>query len=155
MIFALASFLIIAVLAVTLVIRQKDLPEPEPVSPTAHLEERKKAIYDNLRDLQFEYRMGKLSDQDYAESKLDLQRQLAVVLAEIEKIGGKTPGAAPGASVAARAGADGAGGVAADGAAAPEAGKQQAVSVCPQCAAEFAQPMKFCGECGAPMAVTS
>lgn len=154
MIFALACLLIIAVLAVTLVIRQKDLPEPEPVSPTAHLEERKKAIYDSLRDLQFEYRMGKLSDQDYAESKLDLQRQLAVVLAEMEKIVGKAaaaaPSAAPSSSVAARAGADGAGATAA-----PEEAKPQAVSVCPRCAAEFAQPMKFCGECGAPMAVTS
>jgi hypothetical protein len=154
MIFALASFVIIAVLAMTLVIRQKDLPEPEPVSPTLHLEERKKAIYDSLRDLQFEYRMGKFSDQDYTESKLDLQRQLAVVLAEIEKIQG-VPGravanAGVGASGAAQAGDDGAG--AASDVAAPETEKPEPVCVCPQCAAEFAQPMKFCGECGAPMA---
>ena len=43
----------------------KDLPEPEPVSPFQHLDERKAAIYENLRDLQFEYRVGKLSDADY------------------------------------------------------------------------------------------
>ena len=64
MIFAAAALLIAGALALTLVIRKKDLPEPEPVSPTAHLEEKKKVIYEGLRDLQFEYRMDKLSDQD-------------------------------------------------------------------------------------------
>ena len=57
--------------------RAKDLPQPEPVSPFQHLDERKAAIYENLRDLQFEYRVGKLSDQDYQQTKLDLQRELA------------------------------------------------------------------------------
>ena len=134
MIFAATAILIITVLLFTLVIRQKDLPEPEPVSPTAHLEERKKAIYDNLRDLQFEYRMGKLSDHDYSETKLDLQRQLATVLAEMEKVKGKMETApAP----------------------APAPAKAKAVCVCPKCATEFAQPMKFCGQCGQPIPATS
>ena len=39
-----------------------------------------------MRDLQFEYRVGKLSDADYAQTKLALQKELAVVLAEIEKV---------------------------------------------------------------------
>ena len=43
----------------TLFVRMKDIPAPEPVSPTRHLDERKAAIYENLRDLQFEYRVGK------------------------------------------------------------------------------------------------
>ena len=42
-----------------------DVPAPEPESPFRHLDERKAAIYENLRDLQFEYRVGKLSDDDY------------------------------------------------------------------------------------------
>ena len=65
-------------------VRAKDLPEPEPVSPFEHLDERKAAIYENLRDLQFEYRVGKLSDQDYQQTKQDLQKELAGVLAEID-----------------------------------------------------------------------
>lgn len=134
MIFAAAAILIIAVLVFTLFVRQKDLPEPEPVSATAHLEERKKSIYENLRDLQFEYRMGKLSDQDYQETKLDLQRQLAVVLAEIERVQAAPAGAAPAA--------------AAPPVAAPAAANPRPLWVCPHCAAEFARPMKFCGECG-------
>ena len=62
-----------------------DLPAPEPVSPFQHLDERKAAIYENLRDLQFEYRVGKLSDADYQTTKKDLQKELAGVLAEIDR----------------------------------------------------------------------
>src|ERR1700691_1273079 len=69
-----------------LFVRAKDIPRPDPVSPTQHLEERKAAIYENLRDLQFEYRVGKLSDADYQSTKLALQKELAVVLAEIDKV---------------------------------------------------------------------
>jgi hypothetical protein len=133
MIFAGAAILIAVALGLTLLIRQKDLPPPEPVSPTAHLEEKKKAIYENLRDLQFEYRMGKLSDQDYADIKLDLQRHLSVVLADIEKVKAKAEKAdkAP-----------------APPAVAAEPAKPKAVCVCPNCSTEFSRPMKFCGECG-------
>ena len=66
--------------------RAKDLPEPEPVSPFQHLDERKAAIYENLRDLQFEYRVGKLSDEDYQQTKKDLQNELAGVMAEVDRI---------------------------------------------------------------------
>ena len=70
----------------TLFVRKQDLPAPEPVSPTRHLEERKAAIYENLRDLQFEYRVGKLSDADYQQTKLGLQKELAGVIAQIEQM---------------------------------------------------------------------
>src|ERR1700743_2662370 len=69
-----------------LFIRFKDLPQPTPVSPFRHLDERKAAIYESLRDLQFEYRLDKLSDSDYQASKLGLQKELARVLAETDKI---------------------------------------------------------------------
>jgi hypothetical protein len=146
MIFAAAAVLIVAVLAFTLVVRQKDLPQPEPVSPTLHLEEKKKAIYDNLRDLQFEYRMGKLSDEDYSATKLELQRELAAVLAEIDNVLKKT----------AQKPAEGAGTVRPQEAGAARAHmKSPAKCVCPHCLAEFPQPMKFCGECGRAIAATS
>src|SRR5579884_754975 len=96
------SLLFVVVLVVaattifTLFVRAKDVPPPEPVSPTRHLEERKATIYENLKDLQFEYRLGKLSDADYQQTKLDLQKQLAAVLAEVDRIkaGGAPPPAA-------------------------------------------------------------
>ena len=64
-----AALLVIGALIFTLLVRTQDLPEPEPVSPVKHLEERKATIYDNLRDLQFEYRVGKLSEEDYQQTK--------------------------------------------------------------------------------------
>ena len=79
-----AVVLILAAIAYILFIRPSDLPAPEPESPTKYLEERKARIYENLRDLQFEYRLGKLGDDDYQRTKLDLQRELAQTLSEIE-----------------------------------------------------------------------
>ena len=76
----------IAVIAFVLGVRPKDVPAPEPESPFRHLDERKAAIYENLRDLQFEYRVGKLSDQDYQATKTDLQKELAAVLAEVDRV---------------------------------------------------------------------
>jgi hypothetical protein len=95
MILVLALLLTAAVIVFTLFVRPQDLPAPEPVSPVAHLEERKARIYENLRDLQFEYRLGKLSDEDYQRTKLGLQAELASTLAEIDRVLGKAPAAAP------------------------------------------------------------
>src|SRR6266567_2216634 len=86
MMIAIACILTVGVMLFILGVRPKDLPEPQPVSPFAHLDERKAAIYENLRDLQFEYRVGKLSDEDYQTTKRDLQKELAAVLAEVDKI---------------------------------------------------------------------
>jgi hypothetical protein len=143
MIIALASLLAVAVLGFILTVRAEDLPEPEPVSPFAHLDERKAAIYDNLRDAQFEYRVGKLSDDDYQQTKLGLQKELAVVMAEIDRIRGTLPpaGVPPAAKDAKKT-------VKAASSASPTKS-----NVCPSCGAQFAQSLKFCGECGKPMKV--
>ena len=85
MIVFLALLVIAGAFAFTLFVRGQDIPEPLPVSPIQHLDDRKHAIYDNLRDLQFEYRLGKLSDEDYQQTKQALQRELAGVLAETEE----------------------------------------------------------------------
>jgi len=131
MIIGIAILLTVAAIAFTLLIRESDLPKPEPLSPVQHLEDRKAAIYENLRDLNFEYRVGKLSEADYQKTKQELQRELAAVLSEIDKVGGTAKPASPQPAVAAR----------------PKA----AANVCPHCQATFDQPMKFCGECGKPM----
>src|SRR5215472_7292876 len=86
MIIVITCLVAIAVIAFILGVRPKDLPQPEPESPFAHLDERKAAIYENLRDLQFEYRVGKLSDEDYQNTKRDLQKELARVLAEVDQL---------------------------------------------------------------------
>jgi len=137
-IIAITCLVAIVVIVFVLGVRPKDLPEPEPVSPFAHLDERKAAIYENLRDLQFEYRVGKLSDRDYQLTKTDLQKELAKVHADVDQLKASM-------------------GVVARPAAAPvapavnKAIKKSEGFVCPHCNASFEKELKFCGECGKPM----
>jgi len=51
-----------------------------------YLLERKEATYENLRDLNFEYKAGKLSEHDYAVQQASLEDEAAAILAEIESI---------------------------------------------------------------------
>jgi hypothetical protein len=131
MFLASAVLLAVGALMFTLLVRAKDVPEPEAPSPTAHLEQRKAQIYENLRDLQFEYRVGKLSDEDYQKTKVVLQTELAGVLSEIDRF---HPAAMPLAAQAA-----------------PPPRPPDTAQLCPHCGAKFARPMKFCGECGKAM----
>ncbi len=125
MVLLAAVLLSVGTIVFTLLVRGQDVPDAPPVSPTAHLEQRKAQIYENLRDLQFEYRVGKLSDADYQKTKLDLQHELAKVLAEIDATG--------------------------PAAAAPKPTPKPDGKTCPHCRAKFPQPLKFCGECGKSM----
>src|SRR5215472_1486373 len=128
MIIILASLLTIGVLVFILSVRAKDLPEPAPVSPFEHLDERKAAIYENLRDLQFEFRVGKLSDEDYQASKRDLQKELAVVLAEVDHLKAQLSqnGAVPPPQPAPQ----------------PQQPLVAAARICPSCGAKFEQELK-------------
>src|SRR2546427_13104316 len=47
--------------------------------------ERRDAIYDNLRDLRFEYRSGKYSEGDFEAMKTPLENEAALVLSEIDQ----------------------------------------------------------------------
>jgi hypothetical protein len=125
MVLTVAVLLTVGTIVFTLLVRVQDVPDAPPVSPTAHLEERKAQIYENLRDLQFEYRVGKLSDADYQKTKVDLQHELAKVLAEIDAM---QPLPAQ-----------------------PKPKPKPDGRTCPHCSAKFPQPLKFCGECGKPM----
>jgi hypothetical protein len=49
----------------------------------SYLQERKEAIYENMRDLNFEHQAGKLPDQDYQSLKSSLEEEAAGVLAEM------------------------------------------------------------------------
>jgi hypothetical protein len=53
--------------------------------------ERRDAIYENLRDLRFEYRSGKYSGKDYEEIKQALEIEAARVLADMDLLTGSTP----------------------------------------------------------------
>lgn len=57
----------------------------------SYLRERKEAIYENLRDLNFEYAAGKIPDADYRSLKSSLQDEAAAVLAEIARLESGSP----------------------------------------------------------------
>jgi hypothetical protein len=135
-----ATVLLVGTLAFVFMIRSKDLPQDPPPPPWQHLEARRAQIYENLRDLQFEFRVGKLSEADYQQTKTSLQSDLAVVLAEIDLLKSSDKPAAPQAKAAASKNG-------ARAAAAP--------NTCPHCGAKFDRALKFCGECGKPMAVNA
>jgi|ERR1700719_303876 len=50
------------------------------------LMERRETIYDNLRDLRFEFRSGKYSEGDFEAMKVSLENEAALVLAEIDQV---------------------------------------------------------------------
>lgn len=50
------------------------------------LEEQKTVLYDNLRDLNFEYRAGKYPEEDYTAQRAALEAEAAQVLSEIERL---------------------------------------------------------------------
>jgi len=130
-----------AVLVLVLWVRPSDIELGPPPDPAGHLEERKNAIYTNLRDLTFEYRLGKLSDPDYEKTKHGLQEELAKVMAELDSFSRPAAPAKPGGSQPAPG----------------KSGSAKTVAatidplVCPHCNARFEKPMKFCGECGKAM----
>ena len=61
-----------------------------PVEKTRldYLRERKGVVYDNLRDLNFEFRAGKFPEEDYARQRGDLEAEAAKVVTEMETLGG-------------------------------------------------------------------
>jgi len=51
-----------------------------------YLRERKEAVYDNLRDLNFEYKAGKVPDADYQSLRASLEEEAAAIMAEIARL---------------------------------------------------------------------
>jgi outer membrane protein TolC len=52
----------------------------------SYLRERKDAVYENLRDLNFEYKAGKVPDVDYQSMRGSLEEAAAAIMAEIARL---------------------------------------------------------------------
>ena len=52
----------------------------------AYLYERKDVVYENLRDLNFEFKAGKFAQADYDSMRQGMEAEAARLLAEIEKL---------------------------------------------------------------------
>ena len=84
------TLLVCAILTLAALFYVFYIPQTLRVGPeqthAAFLRERKEAVYENLRDLNFEYKAGKVPDADYAGMKQSLEDEAAAILAEIERI---------------------------------------------------------------------
>jgi hypothetical protein len=52
----------------------------------AYLYERKEVVYENLRDLSFEFKSGKFTQADYDGMRVGLEAEAARIMAEIEML---------------------------------------------------------------------
>ena len=64
----------------------RHLAHGEQKSRVTYLHERKEAIYENLRDLNFEFKAGKFPEADYAAMRAGLEDEAARVLAEMDTL---------------------------------------------------------------------
>jgi hypothetical protein len=64
----------------------KDLDTGVDKTRLGYLFERKDVIYDNLRDLNFEFKSGKFTQADYDVMRAGMEAEAARVLSEIEQL---------------------------------------------------------------------
>jgi zinc ribbon protein len=148
MVVAICVLLAGVAIGFTLMVRERDVP-PAPVEnpELKHLETRRQVLYENLKDLQFEFHQGKLTDADYQSLKQGFLYDLAGVMDSIERIElrkGKHSRTAPRSQHFSE----------------PEASskshRDHAIAVadsnvCPSCQASNPPGNRFCGSCGAAL----
>jgi hypothetical protein len=61
----------------------------------SYLRERRDVVYENLRDLNFEYKAGKFPEEDYVAMKTSLEEEAAAILAEIAHLEGSDASVSP------------------------------------------------------------
>jgi len=112
---------------------------PVDVTPFADLKRRRLVVYENLKDLEFEFQAGKIARQDYESLRQNYLGEAATLMADAQ---------------------------AAEQARESEALIEHEVAsrrvrrnrrpaeeyTCPRCGFENPLPVKFCGECGSPIA---
>ena len=85
MIFAACFILAVALLAYVFAPPAEITSGPEK-DRVAFLRERKDMVYENLRDLNFEHKAGKLSDADFESLRGSLESEAAALLSEINSL---------------------------------------------------------------------
>jgi hypothetical protein len=72
---------------------QRRVTVPVEKTRVDYLRERKDTVYDNLRDLNFEFRAGKYPEDDYERQRAALEAEAAAVVIEMEALGSYADGA--------------------------------------------------------------
>ena len=61
-------------------------PAAAPKTRLVYLHERKEVVYENLRDVNFEFKAGKFPERDYQAMRMTLEDEAARILAEMETL---------------------------------------------------------------------
>lgn len=77
---------IFAIALVVYIFQPTAVHTPEAKTRLMYLYEHKEQVYENLRDLNFEYKAGKLSDNDFTSMRDSMEQEAAAVLAEIDQL---------------------------------------------------------------------
>jgi hypothetical protein len=64
----------------------RDTDAGDDKTRVAYLYERKDVVYENLRDLNFEFKAGKFTQADYDAMRVGMEAEAARILAEIEML---------------------------------------------------------------------
>ncbi len=84
------ALFVCAILAVALLVytfsAPREIAHGTEKTRLSYLKERKEQVYENLRDLNFEHKAGKLPDADYQPLHASLESEAAGLLAEIEQL---------------------------------------------------------------------
>jgi hypothetical protein len=100
---------------------------------------RKAVVYSNLKELEFEYKIGRLSDDDYRRLENGYKLEAAAILKQLDGLGvEKDLDESIESEIAARK----------TGAAPARAQASARTESCPQCGAEVIPGKKFCADCG-------
>lgn len=100
---------------------------------------RKAIIYSNIKDLEFEYKMGRLSDKDFQRLETGYKGEAALILQELDNLGvEKDLDEKIESEVSARKAA----------LFSESSTDRPTPLVCPNCSAHVTAGNKFCGDCG-------
>jgi hypothetical protein len=99
------------------------------VTDMDRLLDRKAVIYSNLKDLEFEYKMGRLSEPDFAGLEAGYKKEAAAILQQLDSL--ESEGAID--EVMEKE---------------VSAANMAAATRCPSCGAEAIAGKKFCADCG-------
>jgi hypothetical protein len=82
----IAALLLLFALLVYIFWPENAFASQQEKSRLDYLLERKEQLYENLRDLNFEYRAGKYPEEDFLAQRALLENETATLLAEIEHL---------------------------------------------------------------------
>jgi len=95
-----------------------------------HLINRKTALYRNIRDLEFEHGMGRLSQADFQQLEMVYRSEAMEILKKLDRLSGSETASE---TTAPR----------------PNSKQKTLTDSCPACGAKIIQGKKFCADCGA------